>query len=98
MNIIKHIHNKWSDWEKYSPLFFISKEAMVCAIMTHLEILDEMEYIKINSREVYLSFFKTQGSSVLGLEDKVTQELGAEIIARARLIIKENLSDNEILF
>jgi hypothetical protein len=98
MNIIKHIDSQWSNWESHSPLFFISKEAMVCAVMTHLEILNEMKYINVDPRNAYLSFFKKEGACAVGLEDRVTIELGAEIIANARLLVKENLSDDKVLF
>ena len=89
--IQKHIEEEWNNWEKYPEMYFISKEALVASVMVHFQILEVINVIDMNDeyQKIWISMFKTQGSAIVDVEDKMTKQIAREVLDKARDNIKK---------
>ncbi len=70
-------------------MFFIYKEALVCSIMSDLEMLDFIGLIKIDKYKDYISFFEIKGCQVTDLDKIVDKENASLAIQHARSLIEK---------
>lgn len=85
-----HIEEQWDLWEQRPQMYFGTKEALVCSLMVHIEMLDFCGIIKAKEGNYdYVSFFETEGCAILGLEEKISKDNAKSIINHARQLIRK---------
>lgn len=88
--IYSHIEEQWDLWEQRPEMYFVSKEALVCSLMVHIEMLDFCGVIKTPPGNLdYVSFYQTGGSAILDIEEKISKDSAKSIINHARQLIRK---------
>jgi hypothetical protein len=88
--IALHVEEQWGLWEQRPQMYFITKEALVCSLMVHIEMLEFCGLIKTQPGNLdYVSFYQTSGCAILGVEEKINKDNAKSIINHARELIRK---------